>query len=153
MVQQGIFVHDWIYFFKGRVYQLSWIHCCNHVTCCYLTYMRFEWEKLFSSQIINCHTTPAIPRVHVEITIHLKIQHFRFGLLNITKYNNKKSSDLSSSTFILFQTPRQQITRLLRLLDLFTTSFNEKVVVAETGVIKCYKFYHFAIRRGLKLLQ
>ena len=42
--------------------------------------MRFEWEKWFSSQIINRHTTPAIPRVHVEITIHLKIKHFYVGL-------------------------------------------------------------------------
>ena len=51
--------------------------------------MRFEWEKWFSSQIINRHTTPAIPRVHVEITIHLKIKHFYVGLLKITKYNKK----------------------------------------------------------------
>ena len=51
--------------------------------------MRFEWEKWFCSQIINCHTTPAVPRVHVEITIHLKIKQFHVEILNITKYNNK----------------------------------------------------------------
>ena len=34
-----------------------------------------------------------------------------------------------------------------------TTSFNEKVVVEETRVIKCYKFYHFAIRRRLNLVN
>ena len=50
------------------------------------TYVRFKWEKRFSSEIINCMSTPAMPFVHIKEAIQLKNNHRLHDLIS-TWYN------------------------------------------------------------------